>query len=147
MSAPDPGWSEAWLARHCKGSGRGRCRMVDSSSSTTASGTNPGTGPRVANRHHFGGRKLPPRAVYVGRGSPLGNPYTRDVPDALGEYRRWLWAQLRVSAPSVVGMLSRVRPDALLVCSCWPRPCHADVIRAAWWWMRDQGLLVTEAGS
>ncbi len=136
-------WDRSWLGRHCKGRGQHRCRMIDSSAGT-ASGEVAANAPRVANRYHFRGN-LPAGAIYVGRGTPLGNPFGRDVPDAIGKYRRHLWAKLLAADPDVVGMLSRIRPDQLLVCSCWPRPCHADVIRLAWCWMRDTDQLDDQA--
>lgn len=121
--------------------------MIGGTGSSSAAGEILGNAPRVANRHHFPGRKLPARGVYVGRGSALGNPYTlKDHGlEALELYRRWLWGKLKARDPAVVGALSRVTPLSLLVCSCWPAPCHADVIRLAWGWMRDEGLLDEDA--
>ena len=47
--------------------------------------------PFVINRHHHKDG-LPSGAIYIGRGTPLGNPFTvqEHGEDALGLYRRWL---------------------------------------------------------
>lgn len=61
--------------------------------------------------------------------------------DPIGDYRRWLNSKIRGKDPAVLAAMRAIRPDSLLVCSCWPRPCHADVIRSAWCWMRRAGML------
>jgi hypothetical protein len=131
------GWDRDWLARHCKGRGRHRCRMIASTAAVDCAGEALGCAPRVANRHHFHGRPLPDEAIYVGRGTPLGNPYKAADPDALAKYRRWLWGRLQAEDASVLEAIRAIKPTSLLVCSCWPRPCHADIIRAAWGWLRE----------
>jgi hypothetical protein len=75
--------------------------------------------PRVLNRHRDG---HPPGSVYVGRGTPWGNPF-RAGPDGprsvvLGRFRDEVLPSLDVSA-------LRGRD---LVCSCAPKPCHADML-------------------
>lgn len=133
-------WDADWLGRHCRGRSSGACRLVGGREGAAA-GTCQASAPRVVNRHHY--KALPAAAVYVGRGTSLGNPYTREVPDALAKYRRWLWDKIKAGDAAVLEALRSIGPDSLLVCSCWPRPCHADVIRAAWCWMREAGKLGT----
>lgn len=75
--------------------------------------------PRVLNKHRHG---IPPGSVYVGRGSPWGNPYkisdgwTREQAIALFE---------RDVLPTL-----DLRPlrGMDLVCFCWPKACHADIL-------------------
>ena len=96
---------------------------------------------RVVNRHHYDGTD----AVYVGRGTPLGNPYSHQSgttaehrvktrAEAIEKYREWLKEQLGY------GGLTRKTFDGLvqfyvdfgeltLACSCVPEACHAEVIR------------------
>ena len=93
--------------------------------------------PTVVNRHHFKDTSEIPRPD-VGRGTPLGNPYTRQKhgEEALALYRRWLWSRIQERDPKVMRALRAIRADLHLVCSCAPRPCHADVIVRAWEWLR-----------
>lgn len=96
------------------------------------------TAPTVINRHHFKGNPIPEPWMYIGRGSPLGNPYTvREHGErAMEMYRRWLWKRIRAGEPNVMKALRSITPGHHLVCSCAPRPCHGDVVLAAWKWMQ-----------
>lgn len=100
--------------------------------------------PRPWNRHH--GRPPGP-SVYVGRGSPLGNPFkaqpregeTRAAASAriLAHYGRWLRSRLSGSErdPQVITAIESLARETFVVCSCWPNHCHAEVIIRAWrWW-------------
>lgn len=98
------------------------------------------SGPRVVNRHHFPDG-VPPPSMYIGRGTPLGNPYT--VKDhgpelAMSKYREWIWGKLSVKDPAVLGELAKITEEHKLICSCKPGPCHGDVVVAAWQWLRKQ---------
>ncbi len=123
--------------------------------------------PRVVNRHHFryedgvgpppkvkpkkGQNLLPNPWQYVGRSSPLGNPYrphnaghdgeelTRD--GALDLYRRWLWQKIRANDRRVLLAMRSITEETALICSCAPKSCHADIVVRAWEWMRSQGLV------
>jgi hypothetical protein len=93
--------------------------------------------PRVWNRHHG---DPPGHSVYVGRGSPLGNPWPLELkpgerridaaPAALRKYAAWL--RDRLATPEIVNALMGITPETYLVCSCWPAHCHAEVIVGAW---------------
>lgn len=99
--------------------------------------------PRPWNRHHG---EPPGPSVYVGRGSPLGNPFKVEVKNgqtraeaagsAMAQYKRWLWSRVNPKsehrAPTVVGALAALTPEHYLICSCWPAHCHAEVIVQAW---------------
>lgn len=94
--------------------------------------------PTVVNRHHFKGKALPKPSRYIGRGTPLGNPFTvkEHGAEALAMYKRWLWSKMKTDDPEVMRELRSIRANESLVCSCAPRPCHGDVIVAAWEWMQ-----------
>lgn len=94
--------------------------------------------PTVVNRHHYRGKRLPQPWMYIGRGTPLGNPFRYpEHPDALEQYRSWLWWRIRERDDGVLRMLAQIRPETHLVCSCAPRPCHGDIVVRAWeWWHR-----------
>ncbi len=99
-------------------------------------------------------RNLPPvdqwpsTYVYVGRRnrrlglshSPLANPYsigphgTRE--QVIDKYRVWLRERLSQRPRrgtihlTVSGLVERARKERItLVCWCWPKACHAEVIR------------------
>ena len=80
-----------------------------------------------------GNRRRGDRGQYVGRPSPLGNPFVmRDESqrDAVVDaYARWLEARMREDGPerAEIERLA-ASPDGTLVCWCAPLRCHADVI-------------------
>ena len=82
---------------------------------------------------------IPPGAVYVGRPSKWGNPYSMQriravnpgmtLEDAHKEavrcYREWLES---LSAVSLATLDIKQLRGKDLVCWCAPMPCHADVL-------------------
>lgn len=83
---------------------------------------------------------------YVGRGSPLGNPYSHrqgtkaevvvsTVLEAIELYRAWLIDQIRSENQEIINELDRLAQIAIatgrlnLRCYCAPKPCHGQVIR------------------
>ncbi len=89
----------------------------------------------VVNRHTYKGPGL-----YIGRGTPLGNPYrigehgTRE--QVIEKYRVWLRGQWQANTPAKRELIRLARmhadgEDIFLVCSCRPLPCHADVVKDA----------------
>lgn len=87
--------------------------------------------------------------VYIGRPSPLGNPFvlkqhgTRD--QVIAKFRDHLVAQLEAGNPEIVNELARIlrlgeqRPVEL-ACFCQPAACHGDVIREVLLSRKDQIL-------
>jgi hypothetical protein len=87
----------------------------------------------------------PNSGEYIGRGNPLGNPYshqlvstaryhvlTRD--EAVDKYEPWLRDQVLRGNTEVCNELNRLlelakRGDLELRCFCAPRRCHGDVIK------------------
>jgi len=80
------------------------------------------------------------RGEYVGRGSPLGNPYKlkydcgieRDK--AIEQYRTWLYRKIEQNDPEVLDEMLRLyeiyqKGDLVLLCFCVPKRCHAEVIK------------------
>lgn len=74
--------------------------------------------------------------IYVGRGSPWGNPFTHKPladtqaqfqvssrAEAVAKYEDWLLAQ-----PKLMARLHELR-GKVLGCWCYPlRPCHAEIL-------------------
>jgi hypothetical protein len=87
----------------------------------------------IINKHHKKGS-----GEYIGRGSPLGNPFpiTKELPrlKAIAQYKTWLYAKVtegdvRVSNELMrLILLARKQPIAL-ECFCAPQPCHGEIIR------------------
>lgn len=97
----------------------------------------------IINTHHLKNKKV---GEYIGRGSPLGNPYshlegttalykvaTRE--EAIKQYRIWLQKQIEQPNFKVIEELDRLAYKAIsegslkLRCYCAPAPCHGDVIK------------------
>jgi len=92
--------------------------------------------PVVLNRHIHG---KPQGAIYVGRPTKWGNPFTWDVnayrrhmgsmkppvakDEVLPRFREWAYDKAQKKLREEAARELRGRD---LVCSCWPRPCHAD---------------------
>ena len=80
--------------------------------------------PRVYNRHH---RNTPPGAVYIGRGSPWGNPFVigrdGDRATVIAKHSEWLLAQ-----PEMVRRVMAELKGKNLECFCKPAACHGDLL-------------------
>lgn len=112
--------------------------------------------PRRIQRKMFKGWRLPPDAIYVGRGSKWGNPFPFGHQLYLGKawaveaYAQWLTTTLK-GMTLLREHLHELRGKNL-VCWCKPGdPCHADILLAlanemqeGKPWRRDQP--VGEAG-
>lgn len=87
----------------------------------------------IVNKHH--GKS----GEYIGRGSPLGNPFiigkdgSRE--QVIAKYRVWLNEQIMRRNPVVLDELNRLGNKAIdekglaLQCFCYPKPCHGEVIK------------------
>ena len=82
---------------------------------------------------------------YIGRGSPLGNPFTHQVgtkaqfitntrENAVSSYRVWLDQQIQGGNTVVINELIRLcllasEGPINLICYCAPKACHGDVLK------------------
>ena len=79
---------------------------------------------KVYNKHH---RNAPVDAVYIGRGSPYGNPFvigkdgTRD--DVCDKYEDMVMAN-----PHYIRTVKQNLKGKSLVCFCKPARCHGDFL-------------------
>lgn len=91
---------------------------------------------RVVNKYHG------ETGEYIGRGSPLGNPYAIDPKKdwdrttVIQLYQVWLTQKIVAKDPVVMKELYRLKELAnhgqlKLQCFCKPQACHGDVIAAA----------------
>ena len=85
----------------------------------------------VNRRNHFG------IGEYIGRPSPLGNPFvigkdgTRE--QVIAAYREWLYERIPENE-NVTSELNRLwalskQDDLNLICWCAPKECHGNVIK------------------
>lgn len=87
----------------------------------------------IVNKHH--GKS----GEYIGRGSPLGNPFVigkdGSREQVIAKYRVWLNEQIMRKNPVVLEELNRLGNKAIdekglaLQCFCYPKPCHGEVIK------------------
>lgn len=86
------------------------------------------------------GRHNEPNAVYIGRPSPLGNPFKMRNRSAdernrvCNLYAEWLTDQIHQDNESVLAELDRLanialQGDLILGCHCAPLRCHGDTIK------------------
>ncbi|WVP99902.1 hypothetical protein UES5b_073 [Escherichia phage UE-S5b] len=87
----------------------------------------------IVNKHH--GKS----GEYIGRGSPLGNPFVigkdGSREQVITKYRVWLNEQIMRKNQAVLDELNRLGNKAIdekglaLQCFCYPKPCHGEVIK------------------
>lgn len=84
----------------------------------------------------------PGTTVYVGRPTPLGNPFAIGIDgtreEVVEEYAEWLNVQLQDPEPNeqqamFSKLIQKARLHGRLHLQCWcaPKKCHAEVIRDA----------------
>jgi hypothetical protein len=83
--------------------------------------------------------------TYVGRPSPLGNPFRlsedSDRNTAVRKYRVWIWGQIQARNSTVLEALAALNEDSILGCWCKPLECHADIIIKAWRWCKQNNVI------
>ena len=87
---------------------------------------------------------------YIGRAdsyaglsaSPLANPFKAKEFGGRGQtlphYKRWLWQRIQAGDEAVLDALKAIDAQTILVCWCFPGPCHGDVVKAAAEWVQAQ---------
>lgn len=78
--------------------------------------------------------------VYIGRGSPFGNPFKMDNEDdrdkVIELYRHWLWKALQEGKITKEMLLSL--DGKRLACYCAPKACHGHVLVKAIEWAKGE---------
>jgi len=76
---------------------------------------------------------------YIGRGSPLGNPYVMSSPQdrdcVCDQYEDWINSHLIAGTPLIINELVRLanlarEGDLNLICFCAPERCHGDTVKS-----------------
>jgi len=79
---------------------------------------------------------IPPKAIYIGRGTGLGNPDpigiggTRE--EVIASYEHYLNKEIDRRNPIILLKLLQLTQDSILSCSCKPAACHGDIIEKVW---------------
>lgn len=90
---------------------------------------------KILNRKKMN-QKWPNNSVYVGRGTPLGNPYaigpdgSRD--EVIDKFAYDLDRKIDNEDPETINALRSLNQDSNLVCSCAPERCHVEIIIDRW---------------
>lgn len=89
-------------------------------------------------------KKFTNEGQYIGRPSPLGNPFSskksdlairvRSVEESIALYEQWIYEQIENENLDVINEINRLYKIALekplnLVCWCKPAPCHGEIIK------------------
>ncbi|MGD2065581.1 MAG: DUF4326 domain-containing protein [Candidatus Bathyarchaeota archaeon] len=80
--------------------------------------------PKVHNKYH---KTAGPDAVYIGRGSPYGNPFVIGKHGNRDEVCDRYEAMLREN-PQLVARVKAELKGKDLVCFCAPKRCHGDTL-------------------
>ena len=103
---------------------------------------------KVVNKKVILGMKKIESEFFIGRPSPLGNPYKigRDGnrEEVIKKYRAWLWYKIQKKDEKICSELRKIKQASLegsvhLICSCKPLPCHGDVIKSCIEWCIAKG--------
>ena len=94
------------------------------------------------------GKKWDKNAQYIGRGSPLGNPFIMkseaDRDNVCDAYEEWFRAQIKAQDMVICDELFRLMDIAkkgtlILGCFCAPKRCHGQTIKACLeQWIRQE---------
>lgn len=97
---------------------------------------------QILNKNTLNG--WPDGSIYVGRGTPFGNPFVigehgnRD--EVIAAYGNRIDYLVNTRDPVMLTALAGLKEDAALVCSCAPLPCHAMHIVSAWEKLKETGM-------
>lgn len=79
---------------------------------------------------------IPADAIYIGRGSPLGNPFVIGVDgtreEVIEKCEQYLNKAIDQRDPVVIMGLTQLNEDSNLLCYCEPAPCHGRVVEKLW---------------
>jgi len=80
--------------------------------------------PKVCNKYHNTAR---PGAVYIGRGSPYGNPFVIGRDGDRNEVCEKYAAMLK-NDPALIELVKARLKGKDLICFCAPKRCHGDIL-------------------
>ena len=79
---------------------------------------------KVHNKYH---KTAPPDAVYVGRGSPFGNPFVAHKPEDRDDVCD-KFEEMISNDPELVALVKKELKGKDLICFCKPKRCHGDIL-------------------
>lgn len=80
--------------------------------------------PQLYNRHTG---DAPPDAVYIGRGSPYGNPFEIGRDGTRAQVCR-KYEEYVMNNPELLERIKTELKGRDLLCSCFPKKCHGDFL-------------------
>ena len=95
----------------------------------------------IINKHKYPTKQYPPNTIYVGRGSPLGNPTPIDAThtrndvcdkyhkDMLNAVTYNMLTQVQADELNKIHALHKAGETVHLACYCYPKRCHAETIK------------------
>jgi hypothetical protein len=95
---------------------------------------------KVVNRYSHKGPQSNEIDIYIGRGTPWGNPFRKDKlnldkDEAIECYKQHIYTNLKSKDTKLYNQFLELKELILkgynvnLVCSCKPKNCHGDVIK------------------
>jgi len=69
----------------------------------------------------------PSDAIYIGRGTPFGNPFKAKNPDDRDRVCD-LYEEYLKKTPKLVQLIKTELKGKYLLCSCAPKRCHGDTL-------------------
>lgn len=79
---------------------------------------------------------IPKTAIYIGRGSALGNPFPIGEAgireEVIAKHESYLIKEIESKNPVILAKLLQLKEDSELVCYCSPAPCHGHTIERLW---------------
>ncbi len=79
---------------------------------------------RVYNKYH---KNAPHDAIYIGRGSPYGNPFIIGRDGTREEVCR-KYEEMLLNNPTLIQMIKEKLKGKDLICFCYPEQCHGDIL-------------------
>jgi hypothetical protein len=84
------------------------------------------------------------KGIYIGRGSPLGNPYpiTEEQPRdyVIDKYEKYLIDRIINKDYIIINAINNLNKDSTLICFCSPKRCHGEIIEKIYNELKEKGL-------
>lgn len=79
---------------------------------------------------------IPVQALYIGRGSALGNPFAIGIDgvrdEVIADFEVYLNKEIDSGNPVIIMKLRQLLEASVLACYCKPAACHGDIIEKVW---------------
>lgn len=89
----------------------------------------------VRNKRTFNKSDFKGKTVYIGRGSPFGNPYLMKNNNqaerlrVIEKFKKLFYSEKGFIMRGKARELAQKHENICLLCYCYPLPCHGDIIK------------------